>query len=362
MTYPVVSTTSNGDASAAFIAAAQKAGINVGGLQAVAQVQLALANLFAESPPGQVATWDDITLVGGTVTTSTPVLTATQTWNAGGVTFEGILFTVTDTASAAGSLVLNLKVGSSSIFSVRKDGLVAAANAAIATGTITTSQPLTLTQTWNAGGVTFESILVTVTDTASAAGSLLLNLKVGSTSMFSVSKAGAVTGVTLVASTSISAPATGSSFSSAFGGGASLTLRNTSTNAGALMSLAFGNDDSSAAARITIYATTHSTRPSYLDIINTANAPVVVGTNNAEIFRLTAATMTMAASTTLVGPDIRTSAAAATVAAGQIGWGATTQTTVGAAGGASALPATPTGYVIINVAGTNRVIPFYAAA
>jgi hypothetical protein len=36
-----------------------------------------------------------------------------------------------------------------------------------------------------------------------------------------------------------------------------------------------------------------------------------------------------------------------------------TQTTVGSAGGASALPATPTGYIKIKIAGTMRVIPFY---
>jgi len=36
-----------------------------------------------------------------------------------------------------------------------------------------------------------------------------------------------------------------------------------------------------------------------------------------------------------------------------------TQTTVGSAGGANALPATPTGYIKIKIAGTTRVIPFY---
>ena len=36
-----------------------------------------------------------------------------------------------------------------------------------------------------------------------------------------------------------------------------------------------------------------------------------------------------------------------------------TQTTVGSAGGASALPGTPTGYIKIKIAGTMRVIPFY---
>lgn len=58
--------------------------------------------------------------------------------------------------------------------------------------------------------------------------------------------------------------------------------------------------------------------------------------------------------------------------AGLITWGTgtstthrlniTVQTTVGAAGGASALPATPTGYVLININGTNRAIPYYAAS
>jgi hypothetical protein len=52
--------------------------------------------------------------------------------------------------------------------------------------------------------------------------------------------------------------------------------------------------------------------------------------------------------------------AAPTVAASQVGFGATTATTVGAAGGASALPATPTGYLIINVAGTQFKLPYYA--
>lgn len=38
----------------------------------------------------------------------------------------------------------------------------------------------------------------------------------------------------------------------------------------------------------------------------------------------------------------------------------TTQTTVGGAGGASALPATPTGYLTINLGNGPVVIPYYA--
>lgn len=52
-------------------------------------------------------------------------------------------------------------------------------------------------------------------------------------------------------------------------------------------------------------------------------------------------------------------AAAPTVSANQIGFGNVAQTTVGAAGAAAALPATPSFYVGINIAGTDYVIPAY---
>lgn len=41
---------------------------------------------------------------------------------------------------------------------------------------------------------------------------------------------------------------------------------------------------------------------------------------------------------------------------------AETQTTVGAAGGASALPATPTGYMKVIIDNTEFVMPFYAVS
>lgn len=50
-----------------------------------------------------------------------------------------------------------------------------------------------LTDTWNAGATTFTAIGMNVTDTASAAGSSLLDLQVGGVSQFKVSKAGAAT-------------------------------------------------------------------------------------------------------------------------------------------------------------------------
>ena len=47
--------------------------------------------------------------------------------------------------------------------------------------------------------------------------------------------------------------------------------------------------------------------------------------------------------------------------AGLVNFATETQTTVGSAGTASALPAQPTGYMKIKVSGAIRVIPFYAA-
>lgn len=47
-----------------------------------------------------------------------------------------------------------------------------------------------LTDTWNAGGTTFTAVKMNVTDTASAAGSLLMDLQVGSVSRFNVNKTG----------------------------------------------------------------------------------------------------------------------------------------------------------------------------
>lgn len=47
---------------------------------------------------------------------------------------------------------------------------------------------------------------------------------------------------------------------------------------------------------------------------------------------------------------------------GDVRYAGPTQTTVGAAGGASALPATPTGYVKITIGTTVYVVPFYAVS
>lgn len=69
---------------------------------------------------------------GGTATTSSPVLDISQTWNSGGTTFTGIKSNITNTASASGSLLMDLQVGGVSKLSVRKDGKASATDSFIA--------------------------------------------------------------------------------------------------------------------------------------------------------------------------------------------------------------------------------------
>jgi hypothetical protein len=65
-----------------------------------------------------------LTLGGATVTASSPVLDLTQTWNNGAVTFTGLKFNATDTASASGSLLMDLQADGVSRFNVSKTGNV----------------------------------------------------------------------------------------------------------------------------------------------------------------------------------------------------------------------------------------------
>src|SRR5512139_534546 len=63
-----------------------------------------------------------ITGTGATVTASAPLLDLSQTWNNAAVTFTALKLNVTNTASAAASLLLDLQVGSASRFSFGKSG------------------------------------------------------------------------------------------------------------------------------------------------------------------------------------------------------------------------------------------------
>lgn len=64
----------------------------------------------------------ELTIASGTKTTSSPVIDAAQTWNAGGVTFTAIKLNVTDTASQNTSRLLDIQVGGSSRYYFDKVG------------------------------------------------------------------------------------------------------------------------------------------------------------------------------------------------------------------------------------------------
>lgn len=139
--------------------------------------------ITAQPAVGSVA----LTLTGNTQTTSQPVITATQTWNAGGVTFVGNLFNVTNSASAAGSKLFDYQIGSVSMLKLTTTQLV------LLGPTVTTSQPvLDVTQDANASGVAFTILKVNLTGTA-AAGSLLMDLQTAGASECNVTRTGSMT-------------------------------------------------------------------------------------------------------------------------------------------------------------------------
>jgi hypothetical protein len=65
---------------------------------------------------GKVIVANALTVTGGTVTTSAPVIDLTQTWNSSGVAFTGIKGNFTNTASAVLSKLIDLQVGGSTVF------------------------------------------------------------------------------------------------------------------------------------------------------------------------------------------------------------------------------------------------------
>jgi hypothetical protein len=83
---------------------------------------------LADDSADAAVTVSALTSQAGTITASAPAMTATQTWNNSGVTFTGWLLNITDTASAAGSLLANWQVGGSSKVAFSKAGAVTAAS------------------------------------------------------------------------------------------------------------------------------------------------------------------------------------------------------------------------------------------
>jgi len=91
-------------------------------------------------------------------------------------TFNATTYTYGMGAASAHRTALGLGTGDSPTF----------AGATFATGSIATSQPLALTQTWTNAAVTYTGLQVNVTDTASNAASLLIDLQADGLSKFRV--------------------------------------------------------------------------------------------------------------------------------------------------------------------------------
>jgi hypothetical protein len=163
------------------------------------------------------------TVVGST---TTPMLNLSGTWETSGSP-KAIYLNILDTASGAGSLLLDFGISSRTQYALSKSrqfwlynnspvtqntsnyergffrwnanvleigaealGTGTQRQLSFPLGTVTASTPLSITQTWNNALTTFSAWRVNVTDTASTASSLLADLQVGGTSRFSVNKNG----------------------------------------------------------------------------------------------------------------------------------------------------------------------------
>lgn len=147
------------------------------------------------------------TLTGTLASQSQNLVWASPNGSSGAPTFRAIVSADYPTSGAV--------AGTYPLVTVNNKGIVTAGSASLAAGTITTSTPWTFTQTWNAGGVTFNGILENITDTASTAGSTLLDLQVAAASKWAVTKAGVVTQAGGLTITGALAGATTGSFSGA---------------------------------------------------------------------------------------------------------------------------------------------------
>ena len=113
----------------------------------------------------------------------------TDAWNALATIFTAIKMDVTDTQSNTASKLIDLQVSSNTKFNVGKRGSMYA-NVALASAESDSGFQLDLN--WNTTANT-TGIFVNLIDTASGAGSKLVDLKVANSTVFSIAKTGTVT-------------------------------------------------------------------------------------------------------------------------------------------------------------------------
>jgi len=150
-----------------------------------------------------------------TLTNTTPLLNLRSAWSTSGVA-QGILLNITtDTgASNASSTLLDLQMAGVSKMSVDKTGatftagqtITAAANTSALTASYSvtganTTPMMNLTGTWNTSGIV-TWLKLNITDTASNAASLLMDLQTGGTTRFKIDKNGNLTAQGTITSSS----------------------------------------------------------------------------------------------------------------------------------------------------------------
>jgi hypothetical protein len=138
--------------------------------------------------------------ITATLTAGLAIQFLAATTNTGASTLNAYALGAVNITNWDGSALSAGQIKAGSVVSVVYDGtqyklvgLAAGATVPLSSGSITLSAPaLPITQTWNNGAVTFDTITVTITDSASAAASRFLNFLVGATTKFSVDKSGNV--------------------------------------------------------------------------------------------------------------------------------------------------------------------------
>lgn len=160
---------------------------------------------------------------------TTNIYAMTDTWNNGATAFKGIMMDVTNTASAAGARVLELKVGGTKVFDVDVDGdttcasIIATTSSATAlavgrqgstnpaflvnANTASSATGVSVTAAAAAGGVAVAAISSGTNEnlTIDAKGSGTITLNATGTGAIALGRATSVAGATTITSTSASA-------------------------------------------------------------------------------------------------------------------------------------------------------------
>jgi hypothetical protein len=201
-----------------------------------------------------------ITHTQGTITESLPLIVHTATWNSAPTTFVNFSSDVTDTASAAASKLIDLKVGGSSQFTVRKDGLTTVTGAIVGNGTSNTFAGVMLGPSGGANAPAWS--FSTDADTGMYRKSAdMVGFSTGGSERVTIGSTGlATTGLTATAGITSSSPTAGIGYSTGAGGAqvqgagvgkattvvsntitTAVTMNNAALNAATIVSFTFTN-------------------------------------------------------------------------------------------------------------------------